>query len=126
MVLDIIKQQPVLADNPFAFAAGKGNGEFNSFRQRKAELDEKLPDMPDWVLHDLRRTVRSLMAKAGVADNIAERVLGHVIAGIQGIYNRHDYVEGKADAFGRLAAHVETILNPPEGNVVAMMPKRKK
>jgi len=53
------------------------------------------------------------MAKAGVADNIAERVLGHVIGGVQGIYNRHAYLAEKADALQRLATLVETILNPP-------------
>ena len=48
--------------------------------------------MPHWILHDLRRTARSLMARAGVADNVAERVLGHAIPGIHGVYNRHDYL----------------------------------
>jgi hypothetical protein len=33
--------------------------------------------MPHWTVHDLRRTARSLMAEIGVADNIAEQVLGH-------------------------------------------------
>jgi hypothetical protein len=32
------------------------------------------------------------MARAGVADNVAERVLGHAIPGIHGVYNRHDYL----------------------------------
>jgi hypothetical protein len=33
---------------------------FNSYSQGKAELDAKLPeDMPQWQLHDLRRTARS-------------------------------------------------------------------
>jgi hypothetical protein len=31
--------------------------EFNSFGQRKAELDGKL-DLPHWTLHDLRHTAR--------------------------------------------------------------------
>jgi integrase len=75
--------------------------------------------MPHWTLHDLRRTARSLMAKVGVADNIAERVLGHAIGGVEGIYNRHAYFDEKADALARLAKLVETILNPPDAtNVV--------
>jgi integrase len=44
-------------------------------------LDEKLADMPHWTLHDLRRTARLLMAEAGVAENVAERVLGHALPG---------------------------------------------
>ena len=81
--------------------------------------------MPHWTLHDLRRTARSLMAKVGVADNIAERVLGHAIGGVEGIYNRHAYFDEKADALARLATLVETILNPPDKtNVVDLAARR--
>jgi len=41
--------------------------------------------------HDLRRTVRTRLAELGVADIIAERVLGHKLQGVLGIYNRHSY-----------------------------------
>ncbi|HEX5865040.1 MAG TPA: hypothetical protein VF014_12430, partial [Casimicrobiaceae bacterium] len=79
MALDIIQAQPRLADNPFVFAVSTGTGHFNSFTQRKNELDEKLdkmlPDMSSWVIHDLRRTARSLLSRAGVRPDISERVL---------------------------------------------------
>jgi hypothetical protein len=39
-------------------------------------------------LHDLRRTARSLMSRAGVAPNIAERCLAHTI---RGVYDRYAY-----------------------------------
>ena len=117
-------------DNPYVFAGnerGRRHGEtsgppsFNSFGQRKAELDAKLPKkMPGWTLHDLRRTARSLLARAGVPDHIAERTLGHAIAGVQGVYNRHNYIDEKADALARLAVLVDQIVNPPDRtNVVS-------
>jgi hypothetical protein len=65
------------------------------------------------------------MARADVRPDIAERVLGHAIPGVEGVYDRHGYYEQKADALARLAALVETIINPHLGNVVAM-PKRRK
>jgi integrase len=34
--------------------------------------------MPRWTLHDLRRTARSLMSRAKVPTDHAERILGHV------------------------------------------------
>ena len=55
---------------------------------------------------------------AGVAENVAERVLGHALPGVRGVYNRYDYADEKADALQRLAAKIETIVNPPSGNVV--------
>ena len=76
--------------------------------------------LPPWRIHDLRRTARSLMARADVRPDIAERVLGHAIPGVEGVYDRHQYSEQKADALKRLAALIETIINPPTDNVVAM------
>jgi integrase len=119
MALDIINAQPRIADNPYVFA-GRGSGPLNAFSQRKEELDAKLPNMPPWVLHDLRRTARSLLSRAGVRPDISERVLGHAIAGVEGVYDRHSYRDEKADALNRLAALVESIVNPAVGNVVAM------
>jgi integrase len=116
-VLAISEAQPRVSGNPYVFAA-KGNGPFNSFSQRKGELEQKLPAMPPWVLHDLRRTARSLMARAGVRPDIAERVLGHAIPGVEGTYDRHHYAEEKAEALKLLAALVERIVNPPPENVV--------
>ena len=45
-----------------------------------AELHRENPDaeLPRWTLHDLRRTARSLMSRAGVPSDHAERCLGHV------------------------------------------------
>jgi hypothetical protein len=72
------------------------------------------------VLHDLRRTARSLMSRAGVLPHVSERVLGHVIPGVEGVYDRHSYDVEKAHALTKLAALVETIINPPTGNVVPL------
>jgi integrase len=122
MALAVVKAQPHIDGNPHVFAAGVGKGPFNSFSQRKAELDEKLADMPRWVLHDLRRTARSLMSRAWVRPDVAERVLGHAIAGVEGVYDRHSYFEEKSDALNRLAALVEIILSPDDkANVLPML-----
>lgn len=113
MAIGIIGSQPRLAENPYVFAASVGNGPINSFSQRKKELENVLShtirDMPPWVLHDLRRTARTLMSKC-VSPHIAERVLGHAIAGIEGVYDRHKYDEEKAEALERLASAIEEIV----------------
>lgn len=61
-----------------------------------------------FTIHDLRRTCRSLLASLGVPSHIAERCLNHKLRGVEGIYNRHDYLAERREAFDRLA----TILNP--------------
>lgn len=121
--LDIIRSQPRIASNPFVFA-GRGTVPFSTWSAAKANFDAKLPsDMPGWVVHDLRRTARSLLSRAGVRPDIAERVLGHAIAGVEGVYDRHSYALEKADALRHLAALVETIVNPPAANVVPLRGK---
>jgi hypothetical protein len=60
-----------------------------------------------------------------VRPDIAERVLGHAIGGVEGIYDRHRYDVEKADALARLAALIDSIVNPRE-NVVTMAKGRTK
>jgi hypothetical protein len=59
------------------------------------------------------------MSRAGVDADHAERVLGHVVPGARGVYDRYSYLEEKRDALERLATLVERILNPGS-NVVAL------
>jgi integrase len=120
LAVEIINAQPRLAGNPYVFGFRRGQP-FTAWSHWKAQLDELLPDMPPWVIHDLRRTARSLLAEIGVPDRNAEQVLGHAVPGIEGIYNQHQYTAEKADALQRLAALVERIVHPPAGdNVVAV------
>jgi hypothetical protein len=43
--------------------------------------------------------------------------LAHVIGGVEGTYDRYDYLREKSDAFDRLAALVERIVNPTDNMV---------
>jgi integrase len=74
------------------------------------------------VLHDLRRTARSLMSRAGVRPDIAERCLGHKVGTtVEQGYDRHDYELETSQAFDTLANLVVTILNPASpANVVPL------
>jgi integrase len=85
-----------------------------------ARLKDILPGMQPWTIHDLRRTARSLMSRADVRPDIAERVLGHAIGGVEGVYDRHDYFEQKSHAIARLSELVQTIIDPPRANVLAL------
>ncbi len=120
----IIVKQPRMGSNPFVFA-GRGDGHFNGHSKAKRLFDAKLPDMPQWQLHDLRRTARSLMSRAGVRPDIAERVMGHAIAGVEGVYDRHSYDDEKAAALAKLAALIDGIVNPRE-NVTPMRKRAKR
>jgi integrase len=129
-MLALIEEQP---EGEYVFPSRDGTP-FSGFARRKAMLDkaikaamraaakpgEKVKPLPHWTLHDLRRTARTLMARAGVRPDISERVLGHVIQGVAAVYDRHDYEAEKRDALEKLAGLVERIVNPPPANVVPM------
>jgi integrase len=119
VALDIISAQPCLAGNPYVFA-GQRSSPMIGFAARKESFCAKLPPMPQWGLHDLRRTARTLMTRAGVSEEVAERVIGHAIPGVKGVYNRHRYAEEKAHALRALAGLIEKIVNPPADNVLSL------
>jgi integrase len=116
VALDIIKARPRFASNPYVFAGR--DSYIKGFAKLKCALDAKVPIAP-WQFHDLRRTARSLMSRAGVRPDIAERVLGHAIRGVEGVYDRHSYRDEKAHALNALAGLIESIVNPTD-NVVAL------
>ncbi len=84
------------------------------------DAEERKIILPRWVLHDLRRTARSLMSRAGVRPDVAERVLGHVIGGVAGVYDRYQYLDEKRAALEALASLVDRILAGETAQVVAL------
>ena len=117
----------------YVFSSDGGKTPFSGFSKAKTALDAEISAlrkrdgrkaMAPWVLHDLRRTARSLMSRAGVDSDIAERVLAHKLGGVRATYDRHEYANEKRDALEKLDALVERILHPTEK--VVDFPKRRK
>ena len=62
---------------------------------RRGENPKKVEPIPHWTLHDIRRTGRSILSVEGVTNDIAERVLGHVMQGVRATYDRYGYLPEK-------------------------------
>jgi hypothetical protein len=60
------------------------------------------------------------MSRAGVDKDHAERCLGHVIGGVRGVYDRHEYHAEKQQAFEALAALIERIVSGSQAGVVQL------
>jgi integrase len=99
-----------------------GHQAMGGYERHKQAIDEA-SGVSGWVIHDLRRTARSLLSRAGVPSDHAERCLGHVIPGVRGVYDRHEYFDEKARALEALAAQVQRIIDPQD-NVVPIGSKR--
>ena len=97
-------------------------GPIINFVRLKERLD-KLCGVTDWVLHDLRRTAVSGMARLGVDLPVIEKVVNHVsgsFAGIVRIYQRHDFSGEKRAALEKWGAYVESIVSDKPAKVVKL------
>ncbi|WP_252733631.1 site-specific integrase [Pseudoalteromonas sp. C2R02] len=70
---------------------------------KKLFIEDKMP-VPHFTIHDLRRTCRSLLASEGVPGHIAERCLNHKLKGVEGIYDRYDYLDERKEALQKVSS----------------------
>jgi integrase len=110
----------------FIFSTTDGAKPFSGFSKPKRALDAEIGRirkregrdvMPRWTLHDLRRTGRSLMSRAKVSSDHAERALGHVIGGVRETYDRYEYLDEKRDALTCLSNLLQEIIGQPTGSL---------
>lgn len=77
---DILASMPRVRNVDYIFT--RRTRPLGGFSQLKTGIDERC-GFSDWTIHDLRRTARSLMSRAGVPTDYAERALGHLVPGIR-------------------------------------------
>jgi integrase len=95
-----IDSLPRYAEDGFVLTTNGGRSPSSNFAKVKRELD-RLSDVTDWTIHDIRRTVRSKLAELGVPREIARKVLNHEDGKVDRIYNRHEYLAEKREALER-------------------------
>jgi integrase len=126
--VEIIKGLPhIKTSEGFVFASRRGAA-VTGFSRAKDRIDEATTKatqgkpLPAWVLHDLRRTVASGMARLGIQLPVIEKVLNHksgTFRGIVGVYQRHTYEPEKCAALGAWASHVESVVSgKPRDDIV--------
>jgi integrase len=122
VALALVEQMPQIDGCPFVFTS-TARSPIVQFSGPKRKLDAA-SGIHGWRLHDLRRTARSLLPRAGVHSDIAERCLGHSRGDIIERYDQHKYLDEMQRAFEALATQIEIIVNPPEGAVIPMRRQR--
>jgi integrase len=106
--ISVLEQLPHQGDRLFT---GPNGGSAPDFGRPKARL-VALMGVDDWVLHDLRRTATTGMARCGIAPHVVDRILNHqagVIRGVMRTYNQYDFLaERKAalEAWGRFVENL--------------------
>ena len=104
-----------------------GKTPVSGFTRAKERLDAeitKLADgeaIPDFTLHDLRRTAATGMAGLGFPPHVVEAVLNHrsgTRRGVAGVYNRFTYAEEKAAALEAWSRRVLLLVEGTPASVV--------
>jgi integrase len=122
---DLLDSLPVIGASDFYFSqSGTPLGNIGDRKKRIAQasgadkpppegkIDERFAG--DWRLHDLRRTAKSLLSRAGVNPLVSEKCLGHVLPGIQKTYDQYDYLLEMRAAYERLATLIDGIVRPQD------------
>jgi integrase len=117
----VLAALPRFVDGPFVFT-GTGRHAL-SMGKPKAAFDAAC-GVEGWTLHDMRRTARTLLSRAGVDADTGERCLGHVLPPIRRVYDQHQYQPEMLAAFEALAAQIGRVVNPAK-NVVQLKRGRK-
>jgi integrase len=117
--IDIVKALPKFSGE-YMFTTTGGRRPIGGFSKMKAQLDRTVAEqrkkdgtkpMPPWVLHDLRRTLRTrLTSDLDVDAFTAERVLGHALPGLHGVYDQGRHRTQKRDALARWEALLLSIV----------------
>src|ERR1700730_9841987 len=111
--VEILRGLPRIDDSEFVLTIN-GRNPIRGIHQVKRRIDKLLPPVPPWVLHDLRRTVASGMARLGVNLPVIEKLLNHVsgsFAGIVSVYQRHSFADEKRAAMQAWARHVQAMVS---------------
>jgi integrase len=94
------------------FVFSYGTQPLRGFHHAKAALD-RAAGVTGWTLHDLRRTCASGLAKLEISIAVIEQILNHrggTLAGVTGVYVRHQFEREKREALQQWADHVEQLV----------------
>jgi integrase len=117
----ILRSLPRFTRGDYVFTTTSGIKPINGFSKSKSELDA-LASIPEWNIHDLRRTVRTRLSELRVRENVAEMVIGHARKGLARVYDQHQYRDEMREALEAWERKLRSIVRPATSKVVALRP----
>jgi integrase len=119
---EVLASAPRYVDGPFVFSFSAGRTPYNNFSELKRRFERLLgDDVASFRLHDIRRTTRTNLSRAGVNTFYAELIIAHQQAGVHGVYDRWKYFKEKLDGLTRWENLLfDHVLPEPLANVVPL------
>jgi integrase len=112
---------------------GSGAGGFGGWSKSKAALDARIldarrkvrkdaPTMPDWTVHDIRRSFVTHMNEEKVAlPHVIEAIVNHIsghLAGVAGVYNKAQYLAERRQALDLWGERIAALVAGRENTIV--------
>ena len=132
--IEILKGLPRFTKGEHLFSTTHGKKPVNGFSRAKARLDaamltelqkaaeergedSKKVKLEPFVLHDIRRTMRTGLSALPIPDLVRELVIAHTKPGLHKVYDQHAYVDEKRQALELWAGRLRDIVQPAPENV---------
>jgi integrase len=124
-VIEILKSLPRFNKGSYLFSTNFGVKPVNGFSKGKARLDKAMAaelgsTSGPFVIHDIRRTMRTGLSTLTVPDLVRELVIAHTKPGLHKIYDLHAYEAEKRRALDLWAARLRSIVTPQTDDIVAL------
>jgi integrase len=134
-VMAILLSLPRFNKGDCLFTTTFGAKPVNGFSKAKKRLDREMwrtlnavarlrgdarATLAPFVLHDIRRTMRTGLSALPVSDLVRELVISHTKPGLHKVYDQHAYFDEKRHALELWEARLRSIVTPPPENVVQL------
>ena len=137
----VLESLPRFKKGDHVFSTTFGEKPVNGFSKAKERLDGRVlrswraiarlrgegrrtARIKPWVIHDIRRTMRTGLSALPVPDLVRELVIAHTKPGLHKVYDQHAYESEKRHALELWAARLRNIVEPPADNVVPLAARR--
>ena len=140
-VIAILESLPRFKKGDHIFTTTFGVKAVNGFSKAKERLDKRMlrswralgrargkdrrkAQIEPWVIHDVRRSMRTGLSGLPVSDLVRELVIAHTKPGLHKVYDQHAYEQEKRHALELWAARLRNIVEPAPANVVPLIAVR--
>lgn len=121
--LALLRSMPRFTDGDHIFSADAGRRPYSGFSKAKRRLD-RVSGVTNWVLHDLRRSMRSGLSALPIEDRVREQMIAHAQPGLHRVYDRHSYRDEKRRGFELWEGRLRGIVEPKPADVTDIAAER--
>jgi integrase len=125
-VVAILEALPQFTKGDYVFSTMHGAKPVNGFSKAKAKLDKAMAaelggNVDPFVIHDIRRTMRTGLSALPIPDRVRELVIAHAQPGLHRVYDQFGYLDEKRHALELWSARLHAIVRPPAADNVLQL-----